>query len=220
MSPADVSWRTVQQRIWSCEACGGHGRVETNIRQQTPAPTAPVSLLFVGIAPPDQGHPVVRTPAKSATSDPEDNLRTFIEGAARLTWDGLFARGAFFIHAVKCAIIPERGYQNPPNDVVDRCNPVGFADELRCLQPAHIIAFGGAARRAVLKHPALTAPRGVLSKKFPKLQELWPEGVPCNLGGTALVLHPAPFPRSPSAKKTAAAIVREVIRLAGLNPAS
>ena len=217
-----VPWEAIQKRISSCEACKGHERVQINVRQQTPAPVMPIPLLFVGIAPPDQGSPAVRTNVKSATNDPEDNLRKFIEEAAALTWDDLIAKRAFLIHAVKCAIVPDsEGFQNPPNDVVDRCSPIGFADELRFLQPAHIVAFGGAARRAVLKHPAVTAPLGVgVSKTFANLQESWPKGIPCELGGAGVVLHPAPFPRSPAAKKTATVIIREAVRLAGLDNAA
>lgn len=217
-----AAWDAIQERIWACAACKGHERVQINVRRQTPAPVMPVSVLFVGIAPPDQGSPAVRTNAKSATNDPEDNLRKFVEEAAALTWDDLIAKRAFLIHAVKCAIVPDsEGFQNPPNDVVDRCSPVGFADELRFLQPARIVAFGGAARRAILKHPAVTAPRGVgASKAFAKLQESWPKGIPCKLGSAEVVLHPAPFPRSPAAKKTAGVIIRQAVRLAGLDNAA
>ena len=216
---AAVPWEAIQKRIWLCEACRGHERVELNVRQQTPAAITPVRLLFVGVAPPDQGSPAVRTRARSATNNRDDNLRKFIEEAASLAWDDLIARQAFLIHAVKCAIVPDsEGFQNPSNDVVDRCSPIGFTDELRLLQPARIVALGGAARRAVFKHPAITAPRGAgVSKTFEKLQELWPTGIPCKLDGTPVVLYPAPFPRSPAAKKVAAVIIREAVRLAGLD---
>ena len=160
----------------------------------------------------------VRTVAKSATNDPGDNLRQFIEAAAALRWDDLIAKGAFLIHAVKCAIVPdEDGFQNPPNDVIDRCCSVGFADELQLLRPARIVALGGAARRAILKHPSVTAPPGVgVSKTFEKLQESWPQGIPCKLGSGEFTLHPAPFPRSAAAKQKAAVLIREVTRLAAL----
>jgi uracil-DNA glycosylase len=194
-----VQWGAMQGRIWACEACKSHARVEINVRQQTPAPSMPVALLFVGVASPDQGSPCVRTAAKSATNDPGDNLRKLIEAATVLRWDDLITKGAFLIHAVKCAVVPdEEGFQNPPNEVVDRCHPVGFVDELQFLRPARIVALGGAARRAVLKHPSVTAPRGVgVSKTLEKLRESWPEGIPCKLGGDEFILHPAPFPRSP-----------------------
>jgi uracil-DNA glycosylase len=148
-------------------------------------------------------------------------LRKFIEEAAALTWDDLIAGGAFLIQVVKCSIVPDSGgYQNPPNDVVDRCSPIWFANELQLLQPAHIVAFGGIARRAVLKHQAVTTPRGVgVSKTFTKLLESWPKGITCKLGGAEMVLYPAPFPRSSAANKTAAVTIREAIHLAGLGNA-
>lgn len=212
------SWDPIQSRIWSCEACTGHDRVRTNVRQQTPEPIIPVSLLFVGIAPPDQGGPAVRTKAKSATNDAEDKLRGFIEDASAMGWDDLVEKHVFLIHAVKCAIVPDSdGFQNPPNDIVDRCSPIGFIDELWFLQPASIVAFGGAARRAVLKHPRVKAPRGVgVSKAFEKLRVSWPQGIPCKLGNAELTLHPAPFPRSAAAKRTAAVTVQRALHLAGI----
>lgn len=213
-----VQWQAIQERIWACEACKGHARVEINMRQQTLDPSMATTLLFIGVAPPDQGNPTVRTVAKSATNDPGDNLRKFIEAAVIVRWDDLIAKGAFLIHAVKCAIAPdEEGFQNPPNEVVDRCCSVGFSDELQLLRPARIVALGGAARRAVLKHPSITAPRGVgVSKTLEKLEESWPQGIPCKLGGDEFTLHPAPFPRSAAAKQKAAVIIREAARLAGI----
>lgn len=217
-----VYWETIQARILSCEACKGHARVEINSRQQTSAPTKSVGLLFVGVAPPHQGSPSRRTVAKSATNDPGDNMRKFIEEALDLRWDDLIAKSAFLIHAVKCAIVPDaKGFQNPPNDVVDRCSPIGFVDELHLLRPAWIVAFGRAARRAVLKHPSMSAPRGVgVSKTFKQLRESWPKGIPCTLGSGELTLYPAPFPRSSAAKQKAAVIIREAARLAGLGNAA
>jgi uracil-DNA glycosylase len=214
-----AQWQAIQGRLWECDACRGHARVEINVRQQTPAPTMTTNLLFVGVAPPDQGNRAVRTAAKSATNDTGDNLRTFIEAAAALRWDDLIGNGAFLVHAVKCAIVPDRdGFQNPPTEVVDRCCSVWFAEELQLLRPASIVALGGAARRAVLRHPSVTAPRGVgVSKSLEKLQESWPHGIPCKLGSDAFTLHPAPFPRSAMAKQKATIIIREATRLAGLD---
>jgi uracil-DNA glycosylase len=182
----------------------------------------PIALLFVGVAPPDQGSPDVRTAAKSATNDPEDNLRKFIEAAMASRWDDLIAEHVLLIHVVKCAIVPdEEGFQNPPNEVVDRCRPVGFADELLALRPTRIVALGGAARRAVLKHPSVTAPPRVgVSKTLAQLNEAWPKGISCKLGGTEFTLHPASFPRSAAAKRNATVIIREVARLSGFGKAA
>src|SRR5690348_8454053 len=145
-------WEIIQDGIWACNACKGNCSIELNIRQQTPAPIVPVTLLFVGIAPPDQGHPYTRDKAKSATNDPNDKLRRFIEAAGNLTWDHLIRHGGFLIHAVKCAIISDvEGFQNPRIEVIDRCSSLWFVHELELLQPARIVTFGGAARRAILK---------------------------------------------------------------------
>lgn len=218
---ASLAWNAIQARIWACDACKGDARVELNVRQQTPQPAGPASLLFIGIAPPEQGSPYIRTEAKSATNYLGDNLRRFIEEAADLTWDELVDKRACLVHAVKCAIVPDsEGFQNPPNHVIDRCHKVGFADEFNLLRPTRIVAFGGAARRAVLKHQSVKAPRGVLSKSFAKLQESWPDGIPCKIAGTEVTLHPTPFPRSPAAKKTATRIVQEAVRLARLKNAA
>lgn len=217
-----VQWQAIRERVWACEACKGQARVEINVREQTPAPALPIALLFAGVAPPDQGSPANRIAAKSATNDPEDNLRKFIEAVTDSRWDDLIAEHAFLIHAVKCAIVPdEEGFQNPPNEIVDRCCPVGFADELLFLRPARIVGFGAAARRAILKHPSVTAPPGVgVSKTIEKLKEAWPKGIPCRLGSCEFTLHPAPFPRSAAAKQDAAVIIREATRLAGLGNAA
>lgn len=213
-----VTWEEIQKRIWSCEKCKGHPRVEINVRQQTSSPTKPCAILLVGIAPPHQDCSTDRIVAKSATSDPGDNLRKFIEDAVGLQWNDLIAKGAFLIHAVKCAILPDaEGFQNPPNAVVDQCSSVGFIDELYVLCPSRIVAFGGTARRAVLKHPAIATPHGVsMSKSFKELNGLWPNGISCKFSSRELTLHPAPFPRSHGAKKKAATILRDAARLAGV----
>jgi uracil-DNA glycosylase len=217
-----MSWEQVQKRILACEICKGHPRVETNIRQQTLPPRKPCAFLLVGVAPPHQASPCGRIIAKSATNDPGDNLRKFIEEAVGVQWDDLIAKGAFLVHAVKCAIVPDaEGFQNPPNDVVDQCSSIGFIDELYLLCPARIVAFGGAARRAVLKHPAIATPHGAgVSKTFKKLNELWPNGIPCKFTGRELTLHPAPFPRSHAAKKKAAIILRDAADLAAFGNAT
>jgi uracil-DNA glycosylase len=103
----------------------------------------PVAFLFVGVAPPHLGSPCGRTAAKSATNDSGDNLRKFIEEATASRWDDLIVERGLLIRTVKCANVPDAaGFQNPPNHVVDRCRPTGFADELELLRPARIVALG------------------------------------------------------------------------------
>lgn len=212
------SWELVQKEIHDCDACRGEARVARDIRQQTPAPTVRVVLLLVGVAPPYEADVSARTVANSATSDPEDNLRLFIEDTLAERWDSLVAKGMFFIHAVKCAIVPDtESFQNPPNPVVDRCSPIGFVPEFQLLSPPRVVTLGGAARRAVLQHPAVIVPSGVsVSRKLSVLQNSWPDGIPCRLEDKPFVLYPAPFPRSAVAKNGARAVIKRAARLAEL----
>ncbi len=213
-----ISWEEIQRAIWDCEACGGHPRVAIQIRQQTVAPTIPVAILLVGLAPPHEEGVCVRKAARSATNDPTDNLRLFVEGTLTQRWDDLASKGLFLIHAVKCAIVPDAwGSQNPPRRVVDRCGPVGFAREFGLLRPPRVVTLGDMARPAVLKHPRVTVPRRVgLSTKSGALQGSWPQGIPCKIGDRSFILHPAPFPRTAAAKKAAAAVIKKAARLAAL----
>jgi uracil-DNA glycosylase len=177
-----------------------------------------VTLLLVGVAPPYDATIRARACAKSATNDSADNLRGFLEQATSMRWDDLISKGVFFIHAVKCAVVPdEEGFQNPSTRVVDRCAGVGFMDEFRMLHPRRVVTLGGAPRRSVLRHPAVTPPHGVgVSKSLKELMATWPAGIPCRLGAHSFTLHPAPFPRSVRAKLEATPIIRNALRLAGL----
>ena len=119
-----TNWQIIQHDIWQCDACTHIDRVELNIRQQTQHPTRPVRLLVVGIAPPFKKLEIrEKIPAQSATNDPSDNLREFLETTCKESWEGLIRRGLFVLHATKCAIQPYQGHQNPPNGVVEECVP-------------------------------------------------------------------------------------------------
>lgn len=217
-----TQWGDIQTHIRDCDACAGHPRVALAIRQRTPAPTGPVQLLLLGIAPPHADAVDVLMTAKSATNNPDDNLRTFITETLSSQWDDLICKGLFLIHAVKCAIVPdEQGYQNPPNPVIDRCIPNHFAAEFEVLRAPRVVAFGHAPLRAVLRHPLVRVPRGVgVSKTLGVLLSDWPDGILCSLGQHAFTLHVAPFPRSSPAKKRAAAILKEAaLRAAVVNAA-
>ena len=204
------SWDGVQKHIRDCAACVGHRRVALAIRQQTPPPQGLVRLLLAAVAPPYENGINVLTTAKSATNDPDDKLRAVIAAALSSPWNDLTAKGLFLIHAVKCAIIPDqRGFQYPPTLVIDRCIPQHFAAEFTLLRAPHVVAFGRAPLRATLKHPLVTAPRGVgVSRTLRALLQKWPQGIPCDAGGRSFTLHVSPFPRSIKARKRAAVILR------------
>jgi uracil-DNA glycosylase len=177
-----------------------------------------VSLLLVGLAPPHEDGVCVRKVAKSATNDPSDNVRSFVEETLAQPWDALTGKGLFLIHAVKCAIVPNaHGSQNPPPPVVGCCNPVGFAPEFQSLRPPHVVTLGDMARRAVLKTPGVIVPRQVkLTTKLDLLQRLWPQGIPCKLEDEPFILHPARFPCTAPTKKDAAAVLRKAAQLAAI----
>ena len=211
-------WERIQTEIWDCEKCATNARVARNIRQWTVSPNISVSLLLVGLAPPHQDSIWVRKVAKSATNDPSDNVRSFVEETLAQPWDELTGKGLFLIHAVKCAIVPNAdGSQDPPPPVVDCCNPVGFAPEFRSLRPPRVVTLGDMARRAVLKTRGVIVPRQVkLTTKLGLLQELWPEGIPCKLGDAPFIFHPARFSRTAAMKVAAAVVLRKAAQIAAL----
>ncbi len=213
-----TTWAKIQERIWCCDACIGNPRVAVAIRQQTPAPVVPVQLLLLGVAPPYQDEIQGRTVANSATNDATDNLRSFVTDTLSHSWDDLLKSGVFLIHAVKCAIVPnEKGFQNPPNPVVDVCIPDHFGAEFALLRASHVVAFGRATLRAILKQPGVAVPPRVgVSKTLESILSQWPDGIPCSLGSQSFTLHVAPFPRTPSAKRQTARIMRRAAELSGI----
>src|SRR5437867_1049502 len=137
------AWKDVQDRIWACELCRNHGRIACDIRQQTEAPCRDIKLLLVGIAPPYVTGVAQKIRARSATNDPDDNLRKlFVLATLPFSWEGLLARGVFLIHSVKCAIIPKDRHQNPPHDVVDTCASPHFVEEVKLIRPQRVVTFG------------------------------------------------------------------------------
>ncbi len=211
-------WERVQTKIWDCEKCATNPRVALKIRQWTISPHMSVSLLLVGLAPPHEDVASVRKVAKSATNDPSDNVRLFVEETLAQPWDELTGKGMFLIHAVKCAIVPNADRsQDPPPPVVDCCNLVGFAPEFQSLRPPSVVTLGNMARRAVLRTPDVIVPHRLkLTTKLGLLQELWPEGIPCKLGDAPFILYPARFPRTAAMKVAAATVVRKAAKLAAL----
>ena len=157
-----TAWKRVQDTIWACELCRDHGHVACDIRQQTETPVQNVKLLLVGIAPPYVPGIVQKTPARSATNHPDDNLRKlFILATLPGAWEDLLARGLFLIHSVKCAVTRKEGHQNPPDEVVDACASPHFDQRVKLIRPPRVVVFGKAPYRALLKIPGVRAPRGL-----------------------------------------------------------
>ena len=147
-----VVWEEIQRAIRTCDKCSPLSRVECTIRQQTGGPRCPVKLLVVGVAPPYSEESRRDGKVRSATNDPNDNLRKFIEKTLRLQWDELIERGFMFLHAVKCAIVPNiGGFADPPKEVVDICARLHFADEFRKVRPERVVTLGGSPLRAVIR---------------------------------------------------------------------
>ena len=155
------AWQVIQQNIWNCSACEHIPRVVLNIRQQTDLPVLPTKLLIIGIAPPYRDGVSEKIRAKSATNDPEDNLRKFLEASLQLSYRELSERGLTILHAAKCAIRPKDRHQNPPHGVVENCAPRHFTLEFLKLMPQVVVSLGERARRAVLKMPGCQKPPGL-----------------------------------------------------------
>lgn len=152
-------WLGIQKSIWDCSACKDDHRVELNIRQQTDPPSRQTKLLVVAVAPPHKPGIYQQSKANSVTNDPEDKIRSFLVKTLELSWDELLERGLTVLHAVKCAIKPNKGgFQGPPPKIVSICAEKYFSKEFLLLQPAAIITLGEAANNALLEIPALKTP--------------------------------------------------------------
>ncbi len=206
MDSASVVWQEIQKAIWHCDRCKDFHKVECNIRQQTELHRRSVRLLVVGIAPPYKKSVQEQLPAKSATNDPNDNLRKFIADALELEWSELLDRGLAFIHAVKCAIAPEKaGFENPPIEVIDLCAPYHFGRELQLIEPGRVIAFGKAPVRSILRTHGCSVPSKIkLSSKLKDIRGEY-KGV---IREKALILHLTYFPRAGNKKKAGEDLVR------------
>lgn len=160
---SEENWQKVQQLIWVCDKCESNSRIECHLRQQTAPPCfRPVRLLVIGVAPPFRQGQITKSVASSATNDPRDNLRIFVEQSLGKSWPDLLDRGFFFLHSVKCAIVPDdAGFQNPPHKVVDLCASAHLSAEIHILHPAIILALGGTARRAVTRYLGSNKPKGL-----------------------------------------------------------
>ena len=214
-----MSWKNIQAAIWTCEACRNHERVACNIRQQTDAPTCRVKLLLIGIAPPIEGGVEVKTIARSATNNAEDNLRKlFILATLPGPWEDLLDRGLFLIHSVKCAITMKDRHQSPPDRVVNTCAPQHFAQEIALLRPSRVVAFGKALYRALVKVPGVRAPRGLgVSTSVAELVERTRGGMELQVDGWRFYVHMSPFPlERKKPVPLAQEVLREAAKLAGV----
>jgi len=205
-------WRQVQLDVWTCVACQGDARVETNLRQQTELVPRPARLLVVSLAPPFT-RVTSRTRAASATSDSSDTLRGFLEDVLRINWDEATNRGVALLHAVKCAIVPAAGgFQNPPPRVVDRCAPRHLRHEIMILAPSVVVTLGRMAYRAFVLAvaPTLEARRAAALRLSvpPVASEAAHQGHTVDLAGRRFALFTGPFIRGRGRGGAAAAVER------------
>ena len=213
------AWNDVQDRIWACERCRSHSRVACDIRQKTEAPTQEVKLLLLGIAPPYVKGTTEKARARSATNDPDDNLRKlFILATLPFPWESLLARGIFLIHSVKCAITSKDRHQNPPNEVVDACAPPHFVEEFKLIRPPRVVAFGKVPYRALLKVPGVRAPKGLgVSTPVATLVEKTRGGLEIQAAGWRFSVHVSPFPLGgQKPNPLAQEVLREAAQLSGI----
>lgn len=129
-------WTLLQVDVEGCTRCATDlpdVRVECPpglLYPQGIEPPDPVRVLFVGVAPPENG--------RHFYTDPSDNLRRglfdVLEQLGRpcRTVDGFIARGFFLVHTAKCAI---RGTTKPDLVVARLCASVHLRKEIECLLP-------------------------------------------------------------------------------------
>ncbi len=212
-------WEEIQDAVRACTACAGNARVAANVRQQTDAPRQATKLLIVSLAPPFSVV-VGRALAASATNDPNDPLRLFVERELGRSWEDLTRRGLALLHAVKCAITPtSAGFQNPPAKVVDACAPRHLAHELLTLKPDVVLALGGRAYRAVVRSvEALGGAAGDRSLRLtrpPPAARLEGDGYPVRLPSAGFRLFASGFIRGRGRREAARALTRAAV-LAGV----
>lgn len=212
-------WRQVQAAIWDCTACAGQARIATNVRQQTEVPHAPVRLLIVSLAPPFRraDSPSV---ASSATNDPQDQLRLFLEEALRRRWSELENAGMILLHTVKRAIEPADGSQNPPRTVVDICAPRHLAIEIGVLRPTVVVTLGERAYRGLVRALEVLwgPPPRALNLVDPPAAARSEHGAVVPFLDGSLTLFAAPFIRGGEGRSQAQAIVRRAAARAGVVP--
>ncbi len=215
-------WQHLQETVWSCTTCAGRARVAIDVRQQTDPPSRPrTRLLVVSLAPPFK-KAVGRTQADSATNNPDDVLRRFLEGALRRRWDELLHSGVALLHAMKCAVVPDsQGFQNPPPEAVDLCAPRHLAQEILVLRPNVVTTLGRMAYRAVVRAlaeaPGFPHDPEIRLTKPPGAAQAGGNGYTVRLGsGGSLRLFVGPFIRG-GGQGPAKRIVRSAAIAAGVS---
>ena len=206
------SWDAAQQRIWRCGTCEADPRVALDVRQQTESPARPVSLLIVTLAPPFVAARQ-RSRAASATSNPRDAVRRFIEDALGAPWTALGDAGVFLLHAVKCAIVRNHhGSQNPPARTVDRCAPQHLASELNVIKPFVVVTMGLMAYRALVRALGGSSPLTLTDP--PAVAGT--DGFLVDQASHSFRLFASPFIRTPRLRRVAAAILTRAASAAGI----
>lgn len=129
-------WARIQMDVTSCVRCGAalpEVGVECPPGPLYPLglkPPDPVRVLFVGVAPPENG--------RHFYTDPSDNLRRGLFdvlgqlGRPCQTVEDFIRRGFFLVHTAKCAI---RGTTKPKLSVSQFCASMHLRREIECLMP-------------------------------------------------------------------------------------
>jgi hypothetical protein len=219
MAATAPRWDGAQRGIWRCATCEADRRVAVNVRQQTEPPARPVSLLIVTLAPPFVTARE-RSLAGSATNEPSDAVRRFVEDTLDASWAVLGDGGMCLLHAVKCAIVPDaHGSQNPPARTVDHCAPQHLSSELNVMRPRVLVTMGRMAYRAVVRAlDASSPPHQPLARL--KLTEpplvARTDGFQVDGAGQTFRLFASPFIRTPRLRTIAATILTRAARVAGI----
>ena len=159
MNPEELRrWAECKERIASCHECLNHWspRIEAPIgTKEVPNPKPPISILFVGVAPPPHGKDEDED-VGHFYSNPCDRLRvglfhvidrTYKTNLTKQNRDSREAgttafldAGFFFLHAAK--VRPCRGHSAPTVRIIRFCARLHLVEEI-CLLKPHGVCFLG-----------------------------------------------------------------------------